>query len=270
MRSFLIAVAGLIFFAIHPAQANVAITIDKNSQTMTVSVDGVQRYHWPVSTGIPSYETPNGSFRTFRMEAEHYSKEFDDAPMPHSIFFTKIGHAIHGTVSENRLGTPASHGCVRLSRAHAATLYALVEEQGVLNTTVTLTGSSQIALARNPRYVARGSSPSEDQGQYQGQSYDQSYASTGDPVQLTPQPQFFPGRRYVPQVRPDDGYIYPADGSSTQQIHPAPRTSRRAYDTQSYPQSQYQYYGNQGYAQQPQGNYYQPQPYQPRGSYYQN
>ena len=61
------------------------------------------------------------------MEEDHYSKEFDDAPMPHSIFFTKIGHAIHGTDSVNRLGTPASHGCVRLSRDNAATLYALVQ-----------------------------------------------------------------------------------------------------------------------------------------------
>ena len=104
-----------------------------------------------MSTGIPSRETPNGSFRAFRMEEDHYSKEFDDAPMPHSIFFTKIGHAIHGTDSVGRLGTPASHGCVRLSRQNASTLYALVQEQGVLNTTVTLTGSAQVALARNPR-----------------------------------------------------------------------------------------------------------------------
>ena len=71
--------------------------------------------------------------------------------MPHSIFFTKVGHAIHGTDSEGRLGMPASHGCVRLSRANATTLYALVQKEGVLNTTVTLTGSSQMALARNPR-----------------------------------------------------------------------------------------------------------------------
>src|SRR5436190_758194 len=85
------------------------------------------------------------------MEEDHFSKEFDDAPMPHSIFFTKIGHAIHGTDSEGRLGTPASHGCVRLSRANASTLYALVQKDGVLNTTVTLTGSSQVALARQPR-----------------------------------------------------------------------------------------------------------------------
>ncbi len=117
MRSFLVAIAGLMLFTAGAAQAKIDITIDKNAQLMTVAVDGIERYHWPVSTGIPSRETPNGSFRAFRMEEDHFSKEFDDAPMPHSIFFTKIGHAIHGTDSEGRLGTPASHGCVRLSKA---------------------------------------------------------------------------------------------------------------------------------------------------------
>src|SRR6202521_292438 len=151
MRSFLVALTGLMMFATGAAQANVSITVDKSAQQMTVAVDGVERYHWPVSSGLPSYETPSGSFRTFRMEEDHFSKEFDDAPMPHSIFFTKIGHAIHGTDSVNRLGSPASHGCVRLSRANATTLYDLVQREGVLKTTVTLTGSSQIALARNPR-----------------------------------------------------------------------------------------------------------------------
>src|SRR6267378_4745192 len=167
MRSFLVAFTGLMLFATGTAQAKVAITVDKDNQQMTVAVDGVERYHWPVSTGLPSYETPNGSFRTFRMEEDHYSKEFDDAPMPHSIFFTKIGHAIHGTDWVNRLGNPASHGCVRLSRANASTLYALVQKEGVLNTNVTLTGSSQIALARNPRpntaVARRNAAPPIDQ-----------------------------------------------------------------------------------------------------------
>jgi len=115
MRSFLVAVTGLMLFATAPQEAKVAITVDKDNQQMTVAVDGVQRYRWPVSSGIPSYETPSGSFRTFR-RGDHFSKEFDDAPMPHSIFFTQQGHAIHGTDSVNRLGSPASHGCVRLSR----------------------------------------------------------------------------------------------------------------------------------------------------------
>src|SRR6195256_1336501 len=201
MRSFVVAFAGLILFATSAAQANVSITIDKNAQLMTVAVDGVERYQWPVSSGIPSYETPNGSFRTFRMEEDHYSKEFDDAPMPHSIFFTKIGHAIHGTDSENRLGTPVSHGCVRLSKANASTLYALVQAEGVLNTTVTLTGSSQVALARNPKprsnAVARRD-PAQQTGAPQ-------YDAAGDPVVITPQP-----RQVAPQVQAD-GYIYPAD-----------------------------------------------------------
>jgi hypothetical protein len=258
MRSFLVALAGLMLCATGAAQAKVAITVDKNAQAMTVAIDGVERYHWPVSTGLPSYETPNGSFRTFRMEEDHYSKEFDDAPMPHSIFFTKIGHAIHGTDSVNRLGSPASHGCVRLSRANASTLYALVEKEGVLNTTVTLTGSSQIALARNPRPRANTAVARQ-------------YNAAGDPVVLAP-PQAPPGQ-YAPQVQPqiqpqeraDDGYIYPADGSSDVARYPAPRSNRRLYDTQANPQQQY--YDNRGSAPQyaPQGNY-QPRPsYQPRG-----
>ena len=59
-----------------------------------------------------------------------YSKQWDNAPMPHAVFFTKEGHAIHGTNEVRRLGKPASHGCVRLSPQNATTLYALVEENG--------------------------------------------------------------------------------------------------------------------------------------------
>jgi hypothetical protein len=262
MRSFLVAFTALMLFAGTAAQAKVAITVDKDNQQMTVAVDGVERYRWPVSSGLPSYETPSGSFRAFRMEEDHYSKEFDDAPMPHSIFFTKIGHAIHGTDSVNRLGSPASHGCVRLSRAHAATLYALVQEQGVLNTTVTLTGSSQVALARNPR--PRGGNTAV--ARRAPQQYEQQYDNAGDPVVITPDGQRAYPQSAYPQARADDGYIYPADGSSNEQRYPAP--GRRVYGAQAYPQQQY-YQGNGSYYQPaPQGGYYQQQPrpsYQQRG-----
>jgi len=248
MRSFFIALTSLILFTAGTAEAKVNITIDKDNQQMTVSVDGVQRYRWPVSTGIPSRETPSGTFHAFRMEEDYYSKEFDDAPMPHAIFFTKIGHAIHGTMSEGQLGTPASHGCVRLSRANASTLYALVQQQGVLSTSVTLTGSARVAMARNPRRnAARGAvQPNEE------------YEAARGPVDLSP------GRRYAPPAQ-DDGYIYPADGSSDTARYPAPR---RLFGGQAYPR-QYQYYDqgqNQGYVGQ--GYYYQPRQYnQPRGYY---
>jgi len=210
------------------------------------------------------------------MEEDHFSKEFDDAPMPHSIFFTKIGHAIHGTVYENKIGTPASHGCVRLSQANAATLYALVEKDGVLNTTVTLTGSAQIALARNPqrRTATAAASAPDQQYQPQYQTYQQQYSqqqAAGEPVDLTPQqPMIGQGigqRPTAPMQRTDDGYIYPADGSSDRQIYPAPRTTRRVYDAQAYPQPQQQYYNNPQYAPAP--GYYQQRPAYPR-YYYQN
>ncbi|MGB8402399.1 L,D-transpeptidase family protein [Bradyrhizobium sp.] len=258
MRSFLVAFTGLMLFASGTAQAKIAITIDKDNQQMSVAVDGVERYRWPVSSGIPSRETPNGSFRAFRMEEDHYSREFDDAPMPHSIFFTRIGHAIHGTDSVGRLGTPASHGCVRLSRDHASTLYALVQQEGVLNTTVTLTGSAQVAMARNPR--PRGDTAVARRAP--APQYDQEYdAAAGDPVVITPQ------RRVAPQVRADDGYFYPADGYSNEARYPAPR-GRRTYDAQAYPQPQDQYYDNRGYARAPRGYYDQPRPYyQPRGRF---
>lgn len=151
-----------------PVQAEILITIDKSSQRMTVSNGGEALYAWPVSTGRIGHSTPSGEFSAFRMEADHYSKEWDDAPMPHSIFFTKLGHAIHGTFDTKKLGTPVSHGCVRLSPAHATTLFAMVKQNGVTHTKVVLTGSERVALAR------RGSedSRSEDisRRRYEGQT----------------------------------------------------------------------------------------------------
>ena len=118
------------------------IIIDKSAQKMTVTVDGEDRYTWPVSTGRSGYDTPSGDFQPFRMERDHFSREWDDAPMPNSIFFTKEGHAIHGTFEARNLGRAASHGCVRLSTQNAATLYALVKEEGVFNTRVRLVGEA--------------------------------------------------------------------------------------------------------------------------------
>ena len=133
--------AALAFCAL-PACANAAVTvtIDKSAQLMTVEHDGRPLYQWPVSTGKAGYDTPNGKFKAFRMERDHFSKEWDDAPMPFSIFFTQKGHAIHGSLDTKRLGSPASHGCVRLLPANAEKLFELVKQDGVLNTTVILTG----------------------------------------------------------------------------------------------------------------------------------
>ncbi len=123
------------------ARAELLISVDKDAQRMSVAVDGQTRYTWPVSTGVAGHDTPNGGYKPFRMEATHFSREWDNAPMPHAIFFTQVGHAIHGTTHTRRLGTAASHGCVRLSQRNAATLFALVKQQKMANTRVVIEGS---------------------------------------------------------------------------------------------------------------------------------
>jgi hypothetical protein len=169
MRLSALAAAILLLCASQAAQADVLIHIDKSTQRMTVTVDGQPRYVWAVSTGIAQYDTPEGAFKPFRMEKDHFSKEWDDAPMPYSIFFTKQGHAIHGT-NHTSLGRPASHGCVRLSVAHAAQLWELVTEQGMNKTKVVLDGEIPGAdTVAKRRYrddddLMTGSAPREARG----------------------------------------------------------------------------------------------------------
>jgi lipoprotein-anchoring transpeptidase ErfK/SrfK len=120
------------------ARAEILIAINTAAQQMTVSVDGTKRWTWPVSTGAPGYQTPAGTYHVLRMEKDYASKEWDDAPMPFSIFFTKRGHAIHGSSHTKLLGRPASHGCVRLKPANASRLFELVRGRDFNSTTVTV------------------------------------------------------------------------------------------------------------------------------------
>jgi hypothetical protein len=129
------------------ASADLLIKVDKSAQTLTVTHDGRTLHTWPVSTGRPGHATPSGRFTALRMEAEHFSKEWDDAPMPHSVFFTQQGHAIHGSTEVRRLGSPVSHGCVRLAPGNATKLFTLVKHEGLANTRVVLSGNERVALA---------------------------------------------------------------------------------------------------------------------------
>jgi hypothetical protein len=131
----------------------ILVTIDKSRQKMTVFLDGVQKYEWPVSTGRAGYSTPSGNYTATSMNEVWYSKEWDNAPMPHSVFFRKDGYAIHGSYEVKNLGRPASHGCVRISPENAATLFALVKKNGLKNTEVVLSGvtpGGEYKVARAP------------------------------------------------------------------------------------------------------------------------
>jgi lipoprotein-anchoring transpeptidase ErfK/SrfK len=140
------------------ALANILIQVDKPSQTMTVSVDGAVQYRWRVSTGATGFSTPAGSYKPFRMEVMHYSQEWDNAGMPHSIFFSSRGHAIHGS-NHPGLGTPVSHGCVRLTLTNAATLYQLVSARGMADTTVIVRGPDPAGYFAATQIPKRKSAP---------------------------------------------------------------------------------------------------------------
>ncbi len=148
---------GLLLGAQSRAFAVVSIDVDLSSQSMNVRSSSGQSYVWPISSGREGHRTPNGVFRPHAMYAMVHSAKYNNAPMPHAIFFYGQ-YAIHGTNAVGALGSPASHGCVRLSPAHAAALFAMVQSQGAV---IRITGSPdlQTAHARHASHSALAYAP---------------------------------------------------------------------------------------------------------------
>jgi hypothetical protein len=208
---------------------------------LTVARDGAVLHTWPVSTGRNGRFTPAGSYQAFRMEKDHYSREFDDAPMPHSIFFTKRGHAIHGSFETKKLGRPASGGCVRLAPENARVLFDLVKAEGVLKTKVTISGDERIAIARADRQLTQGGARRAERG-------------TGLPPTYSPPAEEEP-RAHQRYAAPREAYGAPSGYQQPQAHYYYDGYRWQPYQGQTYYRAQPQpYYG--GYAQ-PQ-YYYQP------------
>jgi hypothetical protein len=256
--------AALVLPCASAAFANIDIAIDKSTQQMSVAVDGAQRYTWPVSTGRPGYDTPNGTFKVNRMDANHFSQEWDNAPMPHTMFFDMHGHAIHGFSDVAHLGLAVSHGCVRLAPANATVLFNLVKAEGMANTSVTVTGRTpggdngpvaRERLPENETVYSPQPPPGYDQqpppgyGQQQQPGY---YGQQQQPGYSPPPPPGYgqqqPG--YAQQLPPQPPPVY-----GQQQPYYGQRTYGQGYYAQpNYGQQQQPYYGQQQY-------YGQPQPY---------
>jgi lipoprotein-anchoring transpeptidase ErfK/SrfK len=108
---------------------DIYVAIDLGDQMMKVYKGDTIVYSWLCSTGRRGYDTPRGSFAPYHAVKMHHSKQWDDAPMPYSVFFNK-GVAVHGTNHISRLGRKASHGCVRLHVKHAKKFYKLARKYG--------------------------------------------------------------------------------------------------------------------------------------------
>jgi lipoprotein-anchoring transpeptidase ErfK/SrfK len=181
-----------------PAAPKILVVIDKPTQQMKVFVDSVEQYSWEVSTGLRGYDTPSGKYTARSMNKIWYSKEWDDAPMPHAIFFTKKGHAVHGTHETKKLGKPASHGCVRLAPENARILFALVKEKGLENTEIVLNGDTPKSEAKVVSAGAR-KQVRKSQLKVKGRSGGATAASSRLHKQQIRRPRQFVDRRFDPR-----------------------------------------------------------------------
>jgi lipoprotein-anchoring transpeptidase ErfK/SrfK len=141
MKTIFAAAAATLLLQFYPVSAEASTlvaNISIGSQTMTVTENGFVKYRWKVSTARRGYSTPTGSWSAKWLSRDHRSKKYDNAPMPYAVFFNG-GYAVHATYDLNRLGMPASHGCVRLHPNNAAEFFSLTQQAGLANTRVVIT-----------------------------------------------------------------------------------------------------------------------------------
>src|SRR6184192_1154480 len=114
-------------------------------QTMHVYRNGILIGRSTVSTGSKGHATPGGVFTILEKKQEHYSKKYNNAPMPKMQRLTWTGIAMH---SGNLPGYPASHGCIRLPYDFSQLLFSETSKGG---TVVVGDGKTPVPyLASNP------------------------------------------------------------------------------------------------------------------------
>src|SRR5690554_2595134 len=133
LLSLAAAAAVMLVSASSALASSLVARIDVAAQKMTVTHYGNVVHEWPVSIARQGFTTPRGEWRPYRIHKMWHSRTYDNAPMPFAVFYDR-GWAVHGTSAVSRLGTPASHGCVRLETANAEAFYTLVRQVGPGNT----------------------------------------------------------------------------------------------------------------------------------------
>ncbi|HET6503656.1 MAG TPA: L,D-transpeptidase [Amycolatopsis sp.] len=111
-----------------PCDAQAKACVELHSDQAWLMNDGsVTRGPVKVAVGRPGHVTPTGTFRVQYKDINHHSKEYNNAPMPYSVFFTTTGVAFHeGSLSVQ------SHGCVHLSHADAVAFYQALQPGDVV------------------------------------------------------------------------------------------------------------------------------------------
>jgi L,D-transpeptidase catalytic domain len=121
------------------------VLVSVPQQTMNVYRNGILIGRSSISTGSKGNATPGGVFSILEKKQEHYSKKYDNAPMPNMQRLTWTGIAMH---SGNLPGYPASHGCIRMPYDFSQLLFSATSKGG---TVVVGDGNTPVPyLASNP------------------------------------------------------------------------------------------------------------------------
>ncbi len=104
-----------------PATGTLVITIDLEARVISAFRDGHEIGTAVALLGTPSHPTPTGTFPVLNKSREHFSRKYNNAPMPHSLWLTNTGIAIHGSPVTNGY---ASHGCIGVPDPFAEKLFA--------------------------------------------------------------------------------------------------------------------------------------------------
>jgi lipoprotein-anchoring transpeptidase ErfK/SrfK len=107
----------------------VVVLVSVPQQVMHVYRNGILIGRSSVSTGSKGHSTPGGVFSILEKKQTHYSKKYDNAPMPNMQRLTWTGIAMH---SGNLPGYPASHGCIRLPYDFSQLLFTATANGGTV------------------------------------------------------------------------------------------------------------------------------------------
>ncbi|MHB8885173.1 MAG: L,D-transpeptidase [Methylovirgula sp.] len=177
----------------------VIVDVDLSSQRMHVQFPDGSDETWPIASGRPGLDTPDGNYKPQWVDPDHVSKEYDNAPMPYAIFFDLKGHAIHGSY-QKRFGKAVSHGCVRLPVADAKKLFEAVKVSGA---EIEITGR---ASHRGGGTVWASGQP--QQGYPPQEQYGDGYDRQGYGYQRSPYPAYQRQPAYPPPPQSFFGALF--------------------------------------------------------------
>jgi len=105
------------------------ILVSIPKQMMHVYRNGILIGRSTISSGSKGHATPGGVFSILEKKQEHYSKKYDNAPMPNMQRLTWTGIAMHSGALP---GYAASHGCIRLPYDFSQLLFSVTSQGGTV------------------------------------------------------------------------------------------------------------------------------------------